>query len=649
MKSRKILLLVLFLLLIFKFSFGNEKVSDQRPSFIDYSTVVNTFFNSYSLPETENYVRFNFAKQKDGWHIYSFYFLADSVLKDELFWSFEKKKFLKVNFPDTDPIGREKSKQEYLRNKLDAYNFSIMPYYGYAGWSADMIKDYGSHTHPDDTLMECLARAYSVYASELLGENTGYANRKVKMKFMDQKMILNENQLETYRYYEHKAIAYYYSLYKHNPDYITYVGDIYNKYSCENMSIYLALLIHNGHEEAMKELKPGLFDSFFLDMYRKHLACCDSNGILITNGDMDTYACLYLQEIEKFRRDVLVINYQLLFSGIYVSHLYIQYPDRQPLTTTLPEQGYVNLLWPYIYVNKENQTILNLDSALRCIESKDTLTKIQSTDRLVDCIPAAHLQLFTDKSDIPTAYFKYKNLKITEESSLIFNLPDQYIYHNDLIFLDMLNTVHFKRPIYFTSPTTTDMSKLITDYFQIEGPNYKLMPFKTTVPPKDDFAFDVDIQYQKLVVDSPRFIHSETQKYFPGQISILQYYSYLYNSAAEKMIEKREFDSAKKLIELYLKNYIYEISTYNPGLLRVIKLFYEMKDSKNATSYAYVMLKYFESTYENYLVNSPKYSSEIALTKEYVSYFYSLTNYYNPGSEIDSLVNQLLIKIMKNN
>lgn len=380
-----------------------------------------------------------------------------------------------------------------------------MPYYGYAGWSADIIKDYESIEHPDDTLRECLARAYSAFAAELLGENTGYANRKVKMKFTDQKEILNKNQLETYRYYEHKAIAQYYSLWNHNPDYITYVSDIYNKYSCENMSIYLALLIHNGHEEAMKELKPGLFDSFFLDVYRKYLACCDSNGILITNGDMDTYACLYLQEIEKFRRDVLVINYQLLFSGIYVSHLYRQYPDRQPLTTTLPEQSYVNQLWPYIYVNKEDQTIVNLDSALRYIESKDTLTKIQSTDRLVDCIPTAHLRFYTNKSDIPAAYFKYKNLKIAEESCLIINLSDQYFYQNDLIFLDLLNTVHFKRPIYFTTPTTSDMSKSITDYFQIEGPIYKLMPFTTAVPPKDDFAFDVDIQYQKLIIDSPPF------------------------------------------------------------------------------------------------------------------------------------------------
>lgn len=140
-------------------------------------------------------------------------------------------------------------------------------------------------------------------------------------------------------------------------------------------------------------------------------------------------------------------------------------------------------------------------------------------------------------------------------------------------------------------------------------------------------------------------VHSETQKYFPDHISILQYYSYLYNSVAEELIEKNEIDSAKKLIEFYLKNYIYQSSTYNPGLLSIIKSFYVMKDSKNAVSYAYVMLKYFETTYKNYLVNSSKYSSEIALTKEYVSFFHSLTNYYDPGSEIEGLVKQLLTNI----
>jgi hypothetical protein len=42
------------------------------------------------------------------------------------------------------------------------------------------------------------------------------------------------------------------------------------------------------------------------------LSACDSNAIYITYGDNDTYPLWYIQEIEEFRTDVRVLNYNLL-------------------------------------------------------------------------------------------------------------------------------------------------------------------------------------------------------------------------------------------------------------------------------------------------------------------------------------------------
>jgi len=65
----------------------------------------------------------------------------------------------------------------------------------------------------------------------------------------------------------------------------------------------------------------GGFFPFVLESNRAILTSCSENSILFTSGDDDTFPMWYLQEIEKVRNDVVVINLGLLGIPFYVRYL----------------------------------------------------------------------------------------------------------------------------------------------------------------------------------------------------------------------------------------------------------------------------------------------------------------------------------------
>lgn len=67
------------------------------------------------------------------------------------------------------------------------------------------------------------------------------------------------------------------------------------------------------------------------------LMSCEKDGIIFTNGDNDTFPVWYMQEVERVRRDVRLVNLSLLNTGWYIKQL----KDRDPKVPISFSDSYV--------------------------------------------------------------------------------------------------------------------------------------------------------------------------------------------------------------------------------------------------------------------------------------------------------------------
>ncbi|MDO3695622.1 DUF2723 domain-containing protein [Wenyingzhuangia sp. chi5] len=330
---------------------------------------------------------------------------------------------------------------------------------------------------------------------------------------------------------------------------------------------------------------------------KAYLDSCDKDAILFTIGDNDTFPLWYLQEVEKYRTDIKIINSSLLATDWYIDQMKRKAYESDPIPSQLTHKQYRHGSLDVAYHTGQVQDRWNIDDFMMWISSSDKRTYIEiSEGKFEKFYPTNKLRLTVNKETV----LANGTVKPKDADSIVeymdMDVDDRGLTKNRILMLDILANNNWKHPIYFTGGANADEEYIwLKDYLQLEGMAYKLVPIKT----KNEYGIfgmgriDSDDLYEKVKEwnfgnrGKDFYLDVESRK---NSIS----YRNTISRLVEALINEGKLDKAEEMLDLsYNKLPIKEYQQY--GLcLGFPEQYYLINKPEKARKSADLLIKVFQ-------------------------------------------------------
>ncbi|MFL9482465.1 hypothetical protein ACI6Q2_06765 [Chitinophagaceae bacterium LWZ2-11] len=380
------------------------------------------------------------AKFYNTYDLYSLPYPTVGIEKRKTDWKIVTKKYDAGNLADVDTfLFYDGSRKEYLKlplaaktdtafidykNYIDVFsagNYTLNQYYGYRGWYKDVIANLDNEKYLSDSALYSLARAYSAYARSLLTDQTADALTNETFALSLTPNCMSKQQINTYHAAIKKAIDYFEQLNRKNPAFETIVGKIGVKYANEIVIEFHSYLTYAGEYAHSFSLPDNLYPDSIIEKTKRVLDKCPKDAILLSFGDNDFYPVLYAQQKLGFRKDVYLINYNLIGMDRYIfmtSQPQFQSPF---IKLSVSPKDYRNHINDYLFIQNNDSTI-QFDDVIDIIK-----TGKKDENNLLN---------------IPGKKFAVKrNIGQENVSHVYVEMSSSYLLKNDWILMDILNNL----------------------------------------------------------------------------------------------------------------------------------------------------------------------------------------------------------------
>lgn len=309
------------------------------------------------------------------------------------------------------------------------------------------------------------------------------------------------------------------------------------------------------------------------DYANNFLESCDSNAIIFTYGDNDTYPLWYAQEVEGIRTDVRVVNLSLITVDWYINLLRRKVNNSPAIKMSLSEES--------IKGKKRNQVLyFNPSNQDRSMDAKEFLNFI-GEDHPVPLANGDNTESYMPSKDVyinvDLDMMRSNGLLNSSDSYLVNRLPlnlsgKSSIIKDELAVLDIITSNINERPIYFAVTTRQDKLFGLRDYMQLEGLGLRLYPARGNSEPSYGIIGNGNVASDKIydrVINKFKWGGFDSHDLFVDDSfgPSVQSHQLVIRRAAFDLIKKGQNKEAVELIDEYFtgfpaNNFSYDYRAY---------------------------------------------------------------------------------------
>lgn len=364
-----------------------------------------------------------------------------------------------------------------------------------------------------------------------------------------------------------------------------------------------------------------------IDFAKDYLNSCPKNAILFTNGDNDTYPLWYAQNVEKYRTDVRVINYSLLGDGEYANGLRNAAYESAPIKLSFSvDQCLIDKYQHIPYIpgsrNHNPDTYYELKDMMAFAASTNEanmyLNNNVNPPEYIPYIPAKKFKITVDMNKYIANGWVAANDTINRVNELTFDLPGNALYKNGLLLLDIIANNSADRPICFTTTTGNDVYMGLTDYFEMRGLVYRLVPFKTPSTSQNTHGRVNTDTLNKLLVETYAWGGMEKYPMYVDDKAKLVPYNVRnhFGRLAEALVAEGKNEKAIAAIDHCLKSIPNDNYPYTDNMVYLVDLYYAAGAKEKGRSLMNALIKSAKERFEYFGAFKGSKAKDIGVSEE---------------------------------